>query len=78
MDSEVKRVISVFELNLPDKIGPIPVQGNIVYVKPVTISGRSMYYVGIKFLPQDAFRIQPVIDALHGLNQEGKVSLAST
>ncbi|MGE0529115.1 MAG: hypothetical protein AB7P49_18810, partial [Bdellovibrionales bacterium] len=76
-ESELKRVISVFELNLPPKLGPVRVQGNIVYIKPVTINKRSVYYFGIQFLPQDAHRIQPVINALEELNKKGEVSLAS-
>lgn len=76
-DNDIKRVISVFELNLSEKIGPIRIQGNIVYIKPVTVAGRPMYYLGIEFLPEDAHRIRPMIEALHELSKKGEVAVAS-
>jgi hypothetical protein len=76
--SDIKRVNTTFEIKLSEKIGPITIQGNIVYVKPVTIGGRSLYYYGIQFLPQDAHRMKPVIEALEKLSKEGGVSLADS
>lgn len=75
--ADIKRVTSVFELNLPDRVGPITVQGNVVFIKPVTVNGRPMFYVGIQFLDEDAHRIRPVISALEELNKKGQVGLAS-
>lgn len=74
--SDIKRVTSVFELSLSEKIGPITIQGTIVYIKPVKVDGRSLYYFGIQFM-QDVHRIQPVIDALEELTKTGEVTLAS-
>lgn len=76
--AEIKRVVSVFALDLPEKIGPIRIQGNIIYVKPITIGGRPVYYVGIQFLPEDAHRIKPVIDVLQEMTKSGEVGLASS
>jgi hypothetical protein len=78
LKSEVKRVNSIFELTLPDRVGPISVQGNIVYVKPITLQGRPMYYIGIQFLPEDAHRIRPLIDVLEDLNKRNKINIAVT
>lgn len=75
--AEIKRVTSVFELYLPNKIGPILIQGKVVYTKPVNVNGRPMYYVGIQFMPEDAPRIQPVIAALEELSKKGQVPVAS-
>lgn len=72
-----KRITSVFELNLPNKVGPVRIQGDIIYIKPVTIGGRSMYYFGVQFLPSDVARMKPVIDALDALTKKGAVKLAS-
>jgi hypothetical protein len=76
--SGTKRVNTTFELMLSERIGPITIQGNIVYAKPVIIGGRSLYYYGIQFLPQEAHRIKPVIEALEKLSKEGEVSLAGS
>lgn len=76
--SGIKRVHTTFELEWPEKIGPVTIQGNIVYAKPVIIGGRSLYYYGIQFLPQDAHRMKPLLAALETLSKKGEVSLANS
>lgn len=77
LKTDIKRVNSVFELRLNGKIGPISIQGTIVYIKPVTVGDRSVYYFGVRFFPQDAHRIKPVIHVLEELSKTGEVTLAS-
>lgn len=72
----VKRVFSTFELVTPIKVGPVTVQGNIVYIKPMLVKGQQLYYFGIQFLPEEKARVLPLIEALENLETQGFIKAA--
>jgi len=71
-----KRVFSTFKL---EGIGTdeINIQGNLIYMQEVPLNGKKVYFYGVQFIDAHQALIEPILQHVAGLADQGKVKLAS-
>jgi len=54
---------------------PVEVQANVLYMLPMSLGGKLVYYYGLEFIPAHRKRVSSIVREIEDLSQAGKIMI---